>query len=111
MGKVTKAASSTKTSTCHGRNRRRTLRTAYPHSSETVFGLSEIQVSEGLMVKKYVQTIHMASAINRDMSDISRLPVRESTRDRARVTKAKLGVTWDEFVKQAIDELDPDTES
>lgn len=32
----------------------------------------------------------------------------ESTRDEARVTKAKLGVTWDEFVQMAIEELDPD---
>jgi hypothetical protein len=40
----------------------------------------------------------------------SRVPVYESTRDKARVTKAKLGVTWDEFVDRAAEELDPDTE-
>lgn len=33
----------------------------------------------------------------------------ESTRNKARVTKAKLGLTWDEFVDKAAEELDPDT--
>ncbi|WP_174811860.1 hypothetical protein [Salinadaptatus halalkaliphilus] len=32
----------------------------------------------------------------------------ESTRDEARVVKAKLGVTWDEFIQKATEELDPD---
>lgn len=32
----------------------------------------------------------------------------ESTRDKARVVKAKLGLTWDEFVQKAVEELDPD---
>ncbi|WP_256504379.1 hypothetical protein [Halorussus salilacus] len=36
------------------------------------------------------------------------IPAEESTRDEARVTKAKLGVTWDEFVQKAAEELDPD---
>jgi hypothetical protein len=36
------------------------------------------------------------------------IQARESTRDEARVVKAKLGVTWDEFVQMAIEELDPD---
>lgn len=37
-----------------------------------------------------------------------RLPVEEQTRQKARITKAKLGVTWDKFVEQAAEELDPD---
>lgn len=32
----------------------------------------------------------------------------ESARDEARVTKAKLGLTWSEFLDRAADELDPD---
>lgn len=32
----------------------------------------------------------------------------ESTRDEARVVKAKLGLTWDGFVQKATEELDPD---
>lgn len=32
----------------------------------------------------------------------------ESTRDEARVIKAKLGLTWDEFIQRAVEELDPD---
>lgn len=39
-----------------------------------------------------------------------RLPVHEETRDKARVTKAKLGVTWDEFVHRAAMVLDPDAD-
>jgi hypothetical protein len=31
-----------------------------------------------------------------------------SARDKARVTKAKLGVTWDEFHVRAADTLDPE---
>jgi hypothetical protein len=34
--------------------------------------------------------------------------VKEPARDQARVTKAKLGVTWSEFLDRAADELDPD---
>lgn len=37
------------------------------------------------------------------------LRVRPSTRDEARVTKAKLGVTWSEFLDRAAEELDPDS--
>lgn len=36
------------------------------------------------------------------------IPAEESTRDSARVTKAKLGVTWDRFIEMAAEELDPD---
>ncbi len=32
-------------------------------------------------------------------------------RDTARVTKAKLGLTWGEFLDHAAEELDPDEES
>lgn len=32
----------------------------------------------------------------------------EDARRRGRVTKAKLGITWTEFVDRAADELDPD---
>lgn len=46
-----------------------------------------------------------------NMSAMPRLPVKEETRDKARVTKAKLGMTWDEFVKRASEELDPDTDT
>jgi hypothetical protein len=44
------------------------------------------------------------------MKSIKSLPVEEETRDRARVTRSKLGVTWDEFVDIAAKTLDPDTE-
>ncbi len=37
-----------------------------------------------------------------------RILATKSTRDEARVTKAKLGITWDEFVQRATVELDPD---
>jgi hypothetical protein len=33
-----------------------------------------------------------------------------AVRDKARVTKAKLDVTWPEFIELAAEELDPDTE-
>jgi len=39
-----------------------------------------------------------------------RLPVQKSTRHEARITKAKLDMTWDEFVAHAAEELDPDTD-
>lgn len=34
--------------------------------------------------------------------------VREDARDRARITKAKLGFTWAEFLERAARELDPE---
>jgi len=37
-----------------------------------------------------------------------RVPIHEGTRDKARVTKAKLGYTWDELVAEAAEVLDPD---
>ena len=37
-----------------------------------------------------------------------RIYATESTRDKARVVKAKRKETWDEFVQSAIEELDPD---
>lgn len=37
-----------------------------------------------------------------------RIGATEETHHKARVTKAKLGVTWDEFVQMAAEELDPD---
>jgi len=37
-----------------------------------------------------------------------RVPIQN--RDSARVTKAKLGMTWGEFLDQAAHELDPDGE-
>lgn len=44
-----------------------------------------------------------------DMASEPLIPTERSTRDEARVTKAKLGITWDEFVQRATEELDPDT--
>lgn len=35
----------------------------------------------------------------------------ERARDEARVTKAKLGLTWSEFLDQAADVLDPDSKN
>lgn len=35
----------------------------------------------------------------------------DETRDKARVTKAKLGLTWDEFIDLAAEKLDPDNET
>ncbi|MDG5821923.1 MULTISPECIES: hypothetical protein [Natronococcus] len=32
----------------------------------------------------------------------------DETHKEARVVKAKLGLTWDEFVQKAAEELDPD---
>jgi len=37
------------------------------------------------------------------------LRVHPRARNDARVTKAKLGLTWSEFLNQAADELDPDS--
>lgn len=37
--------------------------------------------------------------------------VREEVRNDARVTKAKLGVTWSEFLNRAANELDPESNS
>lgn len=45
------------------------------------------------------------------MGELSTIRVPKRTRDDARVTKAKLGVTWDEFLKRAADELDPGGET
>lgn len=45
------------------------------------------------------------------MDERSTIRVARLTRDDARVTKAKLGVTWDEFIDRAVDELDPDGET
>lgn len=44
------------------------------------------------------------------MGDYARLPVRERTHSKARVTKAKHGMTWDEFIDYAAEALDPDME-
>lgn len=33
----------------------------------------------------------------------------EAARDEARVTKAKLGLTWSEFLNRAANDLDPDS--
>ena len=41
----------------------------------------------------------------------NRIPVHEDTHHKARITKAKLGMTWSEFVDTAADELDPDSET
>jgi hypothetical protein len=35
----------------------------------------------------------------------------KKSRSRARVTKAKLGITWSEFLDRAADELDPDDQT
>jgi hypothetical protein len=37
------------------------------------------------------------------------IKVEEEPRRQARVTKAKLEVTWSEFLERAADELDPDS--
>lgn len=37
------------------------------------------------------------------------LRVHRTARDEARITKAKLGLTWSEFLNQAADELNPDS--
>lgn len=44
------------------------------------------------------------------MTTMPRLPVKESTRDEARVVKAKLGLTWDELLQEAAARLDPDND-
>jgi hypothetical protein len=36
------------------------------------------------------------------------LRVHQESRNKARITKAKLGLTWSEFLNHAADELDPD---
>lgn len=38
------------------------------------------------------------------------LRVRPTARDQARVTKAKLGLTWSEFLTEAAKTLDPERE-
>lgn len=38
------------------------------------------------------------------------IPAEKSTRHEAKVTKTKLGLTWDEFVQKAAVELDPDNQ-
>ena len=45
------------------------------------------------------------------MSERATIRVPAPNRDEARVTKAKLGMTWGEFLDRAADELDPDTEA
>ena len=37
-----------------------------------------------------------------------RIGATKETHRKAKVTKAKLGLTWDEFVDKAAEELDPD---
>lgn len=44
------------------------------------------------------------------MPERATIRVQPQYRDSARVTKAKLGVTWGEFFDRAADELDPDEE-
>lgn len=44
-------------------------------------------------------------------NDYVNVKINEETRRRARVTKAKLGITWSEFVARAADELDPDEQA
>ena len=45
------------------------------------------------------------------MGERSTIRVHQRTRNDARVTKAKLGLTWSEFVALAAAELDPDEET
>ena len=43
--------------------------------------------------------------------DRATLRVQPTARNEARVTKAKLGLTWSEFLDKAADELDPESNS
>lgn len=43
-----------------------------------------------------------------ESTDYVTVKVDEESRRRSRITKAKLGVTWSEFLARAADELDPD---
>lgn len=45
------------------------------------------------------------------MPELATIRVDPGIRDDARITKAKLGVTWSEFIDRAAGELDPDEET
>jgi hypothetical protein len=53
---------------------------------------------------------HPAKAHMADPDGYTTIRTSEDVRDKARVTKAKLCMTWDEFVERAAETLDPDTE-
>lgn len=66
---------------------------------------------QGILTKPHQRTIMTIEAIVLHMTSSEEIKpliqATESTRDEARVTKAKLGLTWDEFVQKATEELDP----
>lgn len=50
----------------------------------------------------------MSSSVMADPNGYATIKARETARQSARVTKAKLGITWSEFLVEAAYVLDPD---
>lgn len=62
------------------------------------------------MLKKIMEIVFISSSMSKGEQVKPLIQATETTRDEARVTKAKLGMTWDEFVAKAAEELDPDNQ-
>lgn len=59
--------------------------------------------------KRYFRSLSMISMTNSNEYRV--ISATEEARQKARVTKAKLDMTWSEFIDHAADALDPDTEN